>query len=84
MIVVALDVATVHQKIWDAMLLKLSEGTNKLQDERLARFIENLQKDATVEGLKAYGDNLDEINPSTMTSGNRNHPETNPKVPNSD
>ena len=82
MIVVALDVATVHEKIWDAMLLKLREGTNKMQDERLARFLENLQKDATVEGLRAYGDNLDEINPSTMTSGN--HTETNPTVPNSE
>ena len=82
MIVVALDVATVHEKIWDAMLLKLREGTNKLQDERLARFLENLQKDATVEGLRAYGDNLDEINPSTMTSGN--YTETNPTVPNSE
>ena len=82
MIVVALDVATVHEKIWDAMLLKLREGTNKMQDERLARFLENLQKDATVEGLRAYGDNLDEINPSTMTSGNK--PETNTKVQNSE
>ena len=40
-----------------------------LQKDRLAKFINNLHKDATVEGLKAYGDDLDEINPSTMKTG---------------
>ena len=69
MIAVALDVATVHQKIWDVMLLKTKEGMNELQSDRLAKFINNLHKDATVEGLKAYGDDLDEINPSTMKTG---------------
>ena len=69
MIAVALDVATVHQKILDVMLLKTKEGMNKLQKDRLYKFINNLQKDATVEGLKAYGDDLDEINPSTMKTG---------------
>ena len=34
-----------------------------LQKDRLYKFINNLHKDATVEGLKAYGDDLDEINP---------------------
>ena len=69
MLAVALDVATVHEKVWDAMLVRLQEGINKLQEERLARFIQNLQRDATLEGLKAYGDNVDEINLSIMTSG---------------
>ena len=42
---------------------------NRRQAERLTRFIDNLHKDATVEGLKAYGESFDEINPSRMTSG---------------
>ena len=69
MIAVALDVATVHQKILDVMLLKTKEGMNKLQKDRLYKFINNLHKDATVEGLKAFGDDLDEINPMSMTAG---------------
>ena len=69
MLAVALDVANVHEKVWDAMLVRLQEGINELQEERLARFIQNLQRDATLEGLKAYGDNVDEINLSNMTSG---------------
>ena len=69
LIAVALDVATVHQKILDVMFLKTKEGMNKLQKDRLYKFINNLHKDATVEGLKAYGDDLDEINPSTMKTG---------------
>ena len=69
MLAVALDVANVHEKVWDAMLVRLQEGINELQEERLARFIQNLQRDATLEGLKAYGDNVDEINLSIMTSG---------------
>ena len=69
LIAVALDVATVHQKILNVMLLKSKEGMNKLQKDRLAKFIYNLHKDATVEGLKAFGDNLDEINPISMTAG---------------
>ena len=69
MLAVALDVAAVHEKVWDAMLVRLQEGINKLQEERLAKFIQNLQRDATLEGLKAYGDDVDEINLSIMTSG---------------
>ena len=69
MIAVALDVATVHQKILDVMLLKTKEGMNKLQKDRLYKFINNLHKDATVDGLKAYGEDLDEINPMSMTTG---------------
>ena len=69
MLAVALDVAAVHAKVWDAMLVRLQEGINELQEERLARFIQNLQRDATLEGLKAYGDNVEEINPSIMSSG---------------
>ena len=69
MLAVALDVANVHEKVWDAMLVRLQDGINELQEERLARFIQNLQRDATLEGLRAYGDNVDEINLSIMTSG---------------
>ena len=58
-----------HQKIWDKMLTRYKEGMNRRQAERLTRFIDNLHKDATVEGLKAYGESFDEINPSRMTSG---------------
>ena len=42
---------------------------DKLQEGRLTRFLNNLNRDALVEGLKAYGDDMINVNIENMTSG---------------
>ena len=64
-----MDIATVYEKIKEKMIQRHLAGMDKLQEGRLTGFLNNLNRDALVEGLKAYGDDMINVNIANMTSG---------------